>query len=143
MDGSPSVGFKEAVSKALSNWKDCNSRSRRSEYWWTWLAFTLLELPFSILSQIFANVQVLYLIFSLILGVISICALVIMIPLIIRRLHDTGRTGWWFLIVLVPLVGGIILIVFMVLDSQRESNEYGPSPKYSSSSGGYSSSNMI
>ena len=143
MDGSPSVGFKEAVSKALSNWKDCNSRSRRSEYWWTWLAFTLLELPFSILSQIFANVKVLYLIFSLILGVISICALFIMIPLIIRRLHDTGRTGWWLLIVLVPLVGGIILIVFMVLDSQRESNEYGPSPKYSSSSGGYSSSNMI
>lgn len=143
MDGSPSVGFKEAVSKALSNWKDCNSRSRRSEYWWTWLAFTLLELPFSILSQIFANVKVLSLIFSLILGVISICALFIMIPLIIRRLHDTGRTGWWFLIVLVPLVGGIILIVFMVLDSQRESNEYGPSPKYSSSSGGYSSSNMI
>ncbi len=143
MDGSPSVGFKEAVTKALSNWKDCNSRSRRSEYWWTWLAFVILDIPFSILSQIFAKVQVLALIFTLIAGLISLCALFIMIPLVIRRLHDTGRTGWWILIALVPFVGGIILLVFMVLDSQRESNEYGPSPKYSSSSGGYSSSNMI
>lgn len=143
MDGSPSVGLKEAVQKAISNWKDCNSRSRRSEYWWCWLVCVLLDVPFFILSTLFQSVAVLQMILGLVALVLSVCIACVMIPLIIRRLHDTGRTGWWILIVFVPAIGGIILLVFMVLDSQRESNEYGPSPKYSSSSGGYSSSNMI
>jgi uncharacterized membrane protein YhaH (DUF805 family) len=47
----------------------------------------------------------------------------------VRRLHDTGRPGWWILIGLIPLVGGIVLLVFAVSDSQPGSNEYGPSPK--------------
>ena len=46
-----------------------------------------------------------------------------------RRLHDTGRSGWWILISFVPLVGGIILLVFMCLEGVREVNEYGPNPK--------------
>jgi uncharacterized membrane protein YhaH (DUF805 family) len=48
----------------------------------------------------------------------------------IRRLHDTGRSGWWLLIGLVPLVGLIVLIVFFVQDSQPAANAYGPSPKH-------------
>ncbi len=51
------------------------------------------------------------------------------LAVLVRRLHDTGRTGWWALIGLVPLVGGIVLFVFSVLDSQPEENKYGPSPK--------------
>lgn len=46
-----------------------------------------------------------------------------------RRLHDTGRTGWWLLIDLVPIVGQIVLIYFFVLDSQPGANQYGPNPK--------------
>ncbi|HEY8242609.1 MAG TPA: DUF805 domain-containing protein, partial [Casimicrobiaceae bacterium] len=46
-----------------------------------------------------------------------------------RRLHDTGRSGWWLLIGLVPLVGAIVLIVFYVMDSQPGTNQYGPNPK--------------
>ena len=144
MDGSPSVGFKEAVTKAISNWKDCNSRSRRSEYWWCYLACILLEIPFSILYGIMNSIsQNLGYVFFLVLMVVALCEFFVMFALVIRRLHDTGRSGWWILIGFVPAVGGIILLILMLLDSQRESNEYGPSPKYSSSSGGYSSSNMI
>jgi len=47
----------------------------------------------------------------------------------VRRLHDTSRSGWWLLIALVPFVGGIILLVFMCLDSTPGPNDYGPSPK--------------
>lgn len=47
----------------------------------------------------------------------------------VRRLHDTGRSGWWLLISLVPLIGAIILLVFLVQDSQPGENQYGPNPK--------------
>jgi len=51
------------------------------------------------------------------------------IALTVRRLHDTGRVGWWILIGFVPLIGFIILIIFMVLDSKPGENPYGPNPK--------------
>jgi uncharacterized membrane protein YhaH (DUF805 family) len=47
----------------------------------------------------------------------------------VRRLHDTGRSGWWLLIALIPLVGVIVLIIFYVQDSQPGVNKYGPNPK--------------
>ncbi len=47
----------------------------------------------------------------------------------VRRLHDTDRSGWWLLIVFVPIIGAIVLLVFMVQDSQPSENQYGPKPK--------------
>jgi uncharacterized membrane protein YhaH (DUF805 family) len=47
----------------------------------------------------------------------------------VRRLHDIGKTGWWLLICLVPIVGPIVFLVFMCLDSKPGTNEYGPNPK--------------
>ena len=48
-----------------------------------------------------------------------------------RRLHDTGRSGWWLLLTPVPIAGIIVIVVFLVLDSQPGDNEYGPNPKLS------------
>ncbi len=65
-----------------------------------------------------------------ILGMIY--ALAVLIPGIavsVRRLHDIGKSGWWILISLVPIVGVIILLVFTVLDSTPGENQYGPNPK--------------
>ncbi|MDR2934962.1 MAG: DUF805 domain-containing protein, partial [Candidatus Adiutrix sp.] len=47
----------------------------------------------------------------------------------IRRLHDIGKSGWWLLLLLIPLVGAIIILVFLCLDSQPGENQYGPNPK--------------
>jgi len=47
----------------------------------------------------------------------------------VRRLHDIGKSGWWLLLLLIPLIGPIVLLVFFVLDSQAEVNAYGPNPK--------------
>ena len=47
----------------------------------------------------------------------------------VRRLHDTGRSGWWILLSFIPLVGPIVLIVFYVMDSEAGVNKYGPNPK--------------
>ncbi|MCC6543190.1 MAG: DUF805 domain-containing protein [Nitrospirae bacterium] len=51
------------------------------------------------------------------------------IAVVVRRLHDTNRSGWWLLIGLIPLIGGIVLIVFTVQDSQPGPNQFGPNPK--------------
>jgi uncharacterized membrane protein YhaH (DUF805 family) len=58
--------------------------------------------------------------------------LVLLIPSLAaaaRRLHDTGRSGWWQLIGLIPLLGAIVLIVFLVQDSEAGDNAYGANPK--------------
>jgi uncharacterized membrane protein YhaH (DUF805 family) len=62
----------------------------------------------------------------------GIYVLAIIIPSIavtVRRLHDTDRSGWWFLLSFVPLIGGLVLLVFEVLDSTPGANRYGPNPK--------------
>lgn len=61
-----------------------------------------------------------------------IYALAVLIPSLavsVRRLHDTDRSGWWLLIALVPLIGAIVLLVFLVLDSNSGQNQYGANPK--------------
>lgn len=61
----------------------------------------------------------------------SIYSLAVLLPslgVLVRRLHDTGRSGWWFLLAFIPVIGTIILLVFMCQDS-KEDNQYGPNPK--------------
>ncbi len=58
--------------------------------------------------------------------------LVVLIPAIavsVRRLHDTDRTGWWILIGFIPVIGAIVLLVFMLLEGDSGDNQYGPNPK--------------
>ncbi len=98
-----------------------DGRARRTEYW----MFALFNIIAAVVLMVVGSIihtQALY----------SLYVLGVLLPSIavsIRRLHDTGRSGWWLLIGLVPLVGGLILLYFMILDSQAGSNEYGPYPK--------------
>ena len=62
----------------------------------------------------------------------AVYALAVLIPglaVAVRRLHDTGKSGWWLLIGLVPLIGAIVLIVFMATEGEPGNNAYGPNPK--------------
>ena len=58
----------------------------------------------------------------------SIALIVPSIAVGIRRLHDTGRSGWWLLIILVPLAGIIVLVVFLATEGEPGPNRYGPPP---------------
>lgn len=113
--------FAEAVKSGLTNYAVFSGRSRRSAYWW----FALFNLVVSVIAGIIDAA-----IGTPILGLIV--GLALLLPSLAvgaRRLHDTGRTAWWLLIGLIPLIGAIVLIVFFCQDSQPGPNQYGASPK--------------
>ena len=104
-----------------------SGRARRKEYWMFFL-FNLII--FFVLGLIEGFLRIAPQINGSVLA--SIYALAILIPGIavgVRRLHDTNRSGWWLLISLVPLIGAIVILVFMVQDSQPGDNQYGQNPK--------------
>jgi len=98
-----------------------DGRARREEFW----MFTLISLIISIVVGIVAKTIGL----EFLSFVYSIAVLVPSIAVTTRRLHDTNRSGWWQLIVLVPIIGIIVLIVWCATDSDAGSNQYGENPK--------------
>ena len=103
-------------------------RSRRKEYWTYFpiiilliaiTAFAVERLPNDSIEETIGLFLALA-VFALFLPAIS---------LTIRRLHDTGRTGWWILLNLIPYVGSIILLILLALPGQQGDNKYGPDPR--------------
>ena len=66
---------------------------------------------------------------GLLSGLYTLAVLLPSIAVTVRRLHDTDRTGWWILLGFIPIIGGIVLLVFYVLEGTRGPNRYGPDPK--------------
>lgn len=113
--------------EVLKKYAQFSGRARRKEYW----MFTLFNVIISIVLGFIDSV-----VFKTSSGSTGILSLLYMVAIFlpglavaIRRLHDTGRSGWWFLIAFVPILGWIALLIFMILDSQPGDNEYGPNPK--------------
>jgi uncharacterized membrane protein YhaH (DUF805 family) len=115
------MSFMEAVKSVLTNYVGFSGRARRSEYWFFVLFFVLAVIVASVIGGLIR--------FGLLGLLVELALLLPYLAVTIRRLHDTGRSGWWILIGLIPLVGAIVLIVFAVQDSQPAQNAYGPSPK--------------
>ena len=113
--------------RALKKYAVFSGRARRKEYWYFVLFFYIIFIVLAVIDFATGLAQ------QMGVGILSgIFALALIIPWFAvqaRRLHDTGRSGWWILIVLVPLIGGIVLLVFSVLDSEEGDNKYGPNPK--------------
>jgi|SRR5215213_4986072 len=116
------MSFTDAVSTCLRKYATFSGRARRSEYWWFVLAFVLAVAVASVIDQITWGVPALSVLVLLALALPSLAAN-------IRRLHDTGRSGAWYLISFIPF-GGLVLLVFECMDSTPGANQYGPSPKY-------------
>ena len=105
---------------AFKKYADFSGRASRKQYWMFILIFTIIYIVLAAIDA-FLGMFVFALIFNLALIIPSI-------SIAARRLHDTGRSGLWQLIILLPLIGAIVLLVFLVQDSHDE-NEYGPNPK--------------
>ena len=99
-----------------------NGRARRKEYWMFLLFYILIYVGLIIVESLIGSPGILVLVLALGLLVPSLAVS-------IRRLHDTERSGWWFLIAFVPIVGGIVLLVFMCLDGTSGPNRFGADPK--------------
>jgi len=111
-----------------------SGRARRKEYWFFVLFTILISIVLAIIDRFTGTYSAEYGM-GLLGGLYTLAVLLPSIGVTIRRLHDTGRSGWWILLVLIPLIGAIVLLVFMVLDSQPGTNEYGPNPKEGEGSG--------
>lgn len=114
--------------KVLRQYGDFKGRARRMEYW----MFVLFNVFISIILLIIDNL----------VGIafkdidygplyLTYCLFIIMpsLAVAVRRLHDSGRSGWWILISLIPFLGGIWLLVLLLMDSDPGDNKYGPNPK--------------
>ncbi|WP_333613671.1 DUF805 domain-containing protein [Psychrobacter sp.] len=117
-------GIMDWFKKGLRNYTNFSGRARRKEYWY----FVLVQMGLVIIAMILDAI-----IFNSETGLFYIVvALGLFLPglaVTIRRLHDTSRSGWWFLISILPLIGSIILLVFLASDTKLETNQWGPPAK--------------
>jgi uncharacterized membrane protein YhaH (DUF805 family) len=113
------MSFVEAIQTCFSKFVTWQGRAGRAEYWW-WILFTLIVYVVGVIIDVPLKSPIPTILLILVLLLPSLAVLV-------RRLHDTGRSGWWYWIGLVPLVGGIILLVFVCSASQGP-NSYGNGP---------------
>lgn len=97
-----------------------SGRARRSEYWWYSVLYVVAT---AVIGGISWAAE------APLLSVLLLPFIVPMLSVSVRRLHDTGRTGWGMLIALIPVVGPVLYLVGMTVDSLPGANQYGPSPK--------------
>ncbi len=109
------MSFIDAVKSVFSHYADFKGRARRSEYWW----FTLFNMiAGAIIGAILPDLSWIWTVIVFLPG-LAVC---------VRRLHDVGKSGWFYLWFLLPLVGWIILLIQLCKDS-TEDNQWGPNPK--------------
>ena len=115
------MSFTEAIGSGFRKYAVFNGRSCRSEYWW-WLLFAIIGyVVFAVVDSFIGTYPLLYLLW----------ALAILLPglaVTISRLHDIDKSGWWILFGLVPLIGGIMLLIWYVRRGTEGPNQFGEDP---------------
>ena len=110
---------------------DFQGRARRSEYWlfvlFMAIVFTVLE--GAVVIGVLVDQPVLKYAAAALLLAYSLFTIIPLLAVKFRRLHDTGRSAWWLLIGLVPVLGALALLVFLVSDGAPDQNRFGPDPK--------------
>ncbi|HBK47248.1 MAG TPA: DUF805 domain-containing protein [Xanthomonadaceae bacterium] len=119
----------------LKRYADFSGRSRRKEYW----MFALLQLVIYGVLGVFLGIGAAMsrqdspgalLILAVVLMVLVALALVVpSIAVAVRRFHDQDKSGWFYLLALIPYVGGLIVLIFMFFEGTQGPNQYGPDPK--------------
>jgi len=108
--------------EVLKNYAVFTGRARRTEYWMFFLINIIIAFAIGFIEGFVGSPGVVGIIYSM-------AVLIPSIAVGVRRLHDTDRSGWWLLIGLIPIIGAIVLIVFLVQDSSPGQNQFGSNPK--------------
>ncbi len=115
------MSFTDAISTGFRKYVVFNGRSSRSEYWWWYLFVVIGAVAFAVVDSIIGTYPLLY----------AIWAVAVILPQLavsIRRLHDRDKSGWWILFGLVPLIGGIMLLIWLVSRGTEGPNQFGEDP---------------
>lgn len=117
--------FQEAVQRALTvNYCNFSGRSSRSEYWWYVLFTFILGLVLGfVLGIIFSDTLT-----DIITGIVNLALLLPGLGLCVRRMHDIGKSGWWVLVAIIPVIGWILFIYWAAQPSQPTPNQWGAVP---------------
>ena len=105
-----------------------SGRARRQEYWLFFLFNFIAAFVVGFIGVFLVGATGVTA-FAFLGAIYNLAVLIPSFAVFCRRMHDTGRSGWWWLIGLIPFVGWIVLLVFCCLDSQPGENQYGPNPK--------------
>jgi len=111
---------------ALKKYAVFSGRARRKEYWMFVLFYLIFTIVLGVIDSILGIGEEGG---GLLSGLFVLAMLIPSLAVTFRRLHDTDRSGWWLLIGFVPLIGSIVILVFMIQDSQPGENQYGTNPK--------------
>ena len=110
--------FHQAIHTCFIKYANFNGRASRSEYWWFFLFVVLVNL----VASTFIEQQ------GAITGIITLALFLPNLAVQVRRLHDIDRSGWWILIIAVPLIGAIIMIYWTIKAGSPATNQYGEYP---------------
>ena len=114
--------------KCINQYSDFSGRARRTEYW----MFMLFNMIFAIIAMALDNALGLAdptIGYGVLYGIYALVMLIPGLAVCVRRLHDVGKSGWFILISLIPIVGGIWLLVLACTDGHAEKNKWGKNPK--------------
>jgi len=128
MDTNQQGGEMNWFLEVLRKYAVFSGRARRMEYWMFYLFSFIFTIVFGIIDAVVGsfNPETGMGLFG---GIYLLAIIIPSIAVLVRRLHDTNRSGWWLLIGLIPIVGAITLLVFSVLDGTPGTNQYGGNPK--------------
>lgn len=114
--------------EVLKKYAVFNGRARRKEYWYFFLFHTIISIVLVVIDAMTGGINP-EVGMGLLSGLYTLAVLIPGLAVTVRRLHDTGKSGWWVLLFLIPLIGLIVWLVFMVQDSKPGKNQYGANPK--------------
>ena len=133
--------------QALKKYAVFNGRAEKKEFWYFSLFVVIFSIVLAVIDAFIPGFDTFFEIplpeqlnatygspystpsgMGLLSGIYALAMAIPSLSIAVRRLHDTDRTGWWFLLILLPLIGIIVLIVFWAKDSTPGENRYGPDP---------------
>ncbi|MEO9952909.1 DUF805 domain-containing protein [Nonlabens sp.] len=122
------AGMFEMIGKCFTNYANFTGRARRSEYWYFRLFNLIVLLFFFFIFILLGSVKEMRVVLLIIYILYAVATIIPSVAVTIRRLHDTGRSGWTFLLAFVP-VASIIILIYLTEDSKYDANQWGPNPK--------------